>query len=119
MGHAMVAYDDVDHEAALKYAVQLVDGQRAEVIEGRIVLVSPTWDHESVIDMLRGQLYHRVRELGCRMGSGNLDLPRSQNWYVPDLAVVPADLAKGAGALLPDQTFLIVEVTSKSNAETD
>ncbi|MDJ1645424.1 Uma2 family endonuclease [Streptomyces sp. J15] len=39
--------------------------------------------------------------------------------YVPDIAVVPEDLARGGGALLPDQTLLIVEVTSESNAETD
>jgi Uma2 family endonuclease len=48
-----------------------------------------------------------------------LDLPGTSNWYVPDVAVVPADLAKGAGALLPDQTVLIVEVTSDSNGDTD
>lgn len=53
-------------------------------------------------------------------GSGNLDLPGSENWYIPDLAVVPADLAaKTEGALLPDQTLLIVEVSSPSDAETD
>lgn len=61
----------------------------------------------------------RARELGCVTGSGNLDLPGSSNWYVPDIAVVPAADAKGAGALLPDQTLLVVEVTSESNAETD
>lgn len=117
MAHAF-AYDDVDPEAALKYAVQIMD-ERAEVVEGRFVLVSPTWDHENLVDLIRNQLYQRVRELGCRMGSGNLDLPRSSNWYVPDLAVVPSELAKGGGALLPDQTLLIVEVTSKSNGDTD
>ncbi|MFJ8045403.1 hypothetical protein ACIRBX_33345 [Kitasatospora sp. NPDC096147] len=43
-----IAYGDVDHEAALKYAVQLIDHRWAQVIEGRIVLVSPMWDHEKV-----------------------------------------------------------------------
>lgn len=60
-----------------------------------------------------------MRELGCRAGSGNLDLPGSANFYIPDLAVVPAELAKTEGALLPDQTLLVVEVTSPSNAGTD
>ncbi|WP_067535735.1 Uma2 family endonuclease [Nocardia crassostreae] len=114
-----IAYDSVDHEAALKYAVQLVEGQRAEVIEGRIVLVSPMWDHEKVIARIRRQLDERVDELDCIMGSGNLDLPGSPNWFIPDLAVIPAALADGAGALLPKQTLLVVEVTSESNAETD
>ena len=60
-----------------------------------------------------------MRELGCRAGSGNLDLPGSANFYIPDLAVVPAELAKTEGAFLPDQTLLVVEVTSPSNAGTD
>lgn len=33
--------------------------------------------------------------------------------------MVPEELANGATALVPDQTLLIVEVTSESNAETD
>lgn len=57
--------------------------------------------------------------LGCIAGSGDLDLPGTSNWYVPDLAVVPKELTKGAGALVPDQTLLIVEVTSESNGDTD
>jgi Uma2 family endonuclease len=35
------------------------------------------------------------------------------------VAVVPEEPAKDAGALLPDQTLLIVEVTSDSDADTD
>jgi Uma2 family endonuclease len=112
-------YDSVDHEAALKYAVQHIDGQRAEVVEGRIVLVSRSWDHENVVATIRSRLDGRTRELGCLLGSGVLDLPGSPNWYIPDLAAVPADLARGAGALLPKQTLLIVEVTSEADAETD
>ncbi|MEU7224979.1 Uma2 family endonuclease [Streptomyces chrestomyceticus] len=111
--------DGVNPEHALKYAVQHVRGDRVQIIEGVIEPVSPTWDHESVADILRDQIRARARELGCIIGSGNLDLPGSPNWYVPDLAVVPAAAAKGAGALLPDQTLLVVEVTSESNADTD
>ncbi len=70
-------------------------------------------------EVIRDQVRPRARELGCVTGSGNVDLPGSSNWYVPDLAVVPAQAAKGAGALLPDQTLLVVEVTSESNGETD
>ncbi|MGW7553182.1 Uma2 family endonuclease [Streptomyces rimosus] len=111
--------DGVNPEHALKYAVQHIRGDRVQIIEGVIEPVSPTWDHEASADSLRDQIHARARELGCVIGSGNLDLPGSPNWYVPDLAVVPADAAKGAGALLPDQTLLIVEVTSESNADTD
>ncbi|MGW2846170.1 Uma2 family endonuclease [Streptomyces sp. NPDC001108] len=109
----------IDTERALKYAIQHIRGDRVQIIEGIIEPVSPTWDHERAAKVIRRQIEDRVDELGCVEGSGNLDLPGTSNWYVPDIAVVPETLAKGAGALLPDQTLLVVEVTSESNAETD
>ncbi|MFG2558898.1 Uma2 family endonuclease [Streptomyces sp. NPDC048496] len=109
----------IDPERALKYAVQNIRGDRAQIVEGVIEPVRPTWDHEATAEVIRDQIKPRARELGCVTGSGNLDLPGSSNWYVPDIAVVPAVEAKGAGALLPDRTLLVVDVTSDSNAETD
>ncbi|WNI30013.1 Uma2 family endonuclease [Streptomyces sp. ITFR-6] len=109
----------IDSERALKFAVQRIRGDRVQIIEGIIEPVSPTWDHERAARVVRRQIEDRVDELGCVEGSGNLDLPGSSNWYVPDIAVVPEALAKGGGALLPDQTLLVVEVTSESDAETD
>ncbi|MEV6277939.1 Uma2 family endonuclease [Nocardia sp. NPDC051832] len=109
----------MDPEAALKYSVQRLGPRYSEVVEGLIVLSEPMWDHEKVVDQIRDQLREKVRELDCLMGSGDLDLPGSLNWFVPDLAVVPAVLAEGAGALLPEQTLLVVEATSESNAEND
>jgi Uma2 family endonuclease len=108
-----------DPETALKYAIQHIEGDRVQIVEGVIQQIVPSWDHENVADLIREQLGPVLRRLGCRAGSGNLDLPGSSNWYVPDLAVVPRDAAKGAGALVPDQTLLIVEVTSESNGDTD
>ncbi|MEV7175176.1 Uma2 family endonuclease [Kitasatospora sp. NPDC093679] len=106
-------------EQALKYAIRHIAGERVEIIEGVITPVSPSWAHESAVDLIREQIGPRMRALGLRAGSGNLDLPGTENFYVPDLAVVPAALAKTEGALLPDQTVLVVEVTSPSNGDTD
>ncbi|MFK8847999.1 Uma2 family endonuclease [Streptomyces sp. Ac-502] len=111
--------DTVTPEHALKYAIQHVHGGRVQLIEGAIEPLSLSWAHETVADILRRQLDPRAAELRCIIGSGDLDLPGSPNWYVPDLAVVPAAAAQGAGALRPDQTLLIVEVTSKADADTD
>lgn len=114
------AYPTDDPETALKYAVQRIRGfDRVQVIEGFIEPLSPDWDHESTIAKVREHIAPVVNALGCLAGSGDLDLPGTSNWYVPDLAVVPRELANGAGALLPDQTLLIVEVTSDSNGDTD
>jgi Uma2 family endonuclease len=114
------AYRHIDNpEQALKYAVHHIAGDRAEIIEGVITTMSPSWAHENAADLIREQIGPRMRELGCRAGSGNLDLPGTENFYIPDLAVVPAELAKSEGPLLPDQTLLVVEVTSPSNGDTD
>jgi Uma2 family endonuclease len=112
-------YQPADAETALKYAIQHIKGDRVEIIEGVIDQVPPTWDHETAAEDIREQLRERVRALDCIAGSGNLDLPGSRNWYVPDLAVVPRAVARRAGALVPDQTLLVVEVTSDSNGDTD
>ncbi|MEU6631738.1 Uma2 family endonuclease [Streptomyces parvus] len=109
----------IDAERALKFAIQHIRGDRVQIIEGIIEPVSPTWDHERAARLVRRQIEERVDALECVEGSGNLDLPGSPNWFIPDIAVVPERLAKGGSALLPDQTLLVVEVTSESNAETD
>ncbi|WP_327384248.1 MULTISPECIES: Uma2 family endonuclease [unclassified Streptomyces] len=111
--------EGVDPERALKYAIQHHSGDRTEIVEGVISNVTPSWDHERAAKIVRRQIEGRVDELDCVEGSGNLDLPGSSNWYVPDIAVVPEQLALRGKALVPDQTLLIVEVTSESNAESD
>ncbi|GAA0467904.1 Uma2 family endonuclease [Streptomyces sp. NPDC046215] len=108
-----------DPETALKYAIQHHRGDRVHIVEGRIESMRPSWGHETAADQIRNQIAPRVAELGCVSGSGNLDLPGSSNWYIPDVAVVPKALAKDALALLPDQTLLIIEVTPESNGDTD
>ncbi|BFV57734.1 hypothetical protein KCMC57_up28380 [Kitasatospora sp. CMC57] len=112
-------YQQADPELALKYAIHHMKGDRAEIIEGVIEQVVPTWGHERAITSIRRQLDPRLIELDCEPGSGNLDLPGSANWYIPDLAVVPSRLVDAGGVLVPDQTLLVVEVTSESNGETD
>ncbi|WP_405011969.1 Uma2 family endonuclease [Kitasatospora sp. NBC_01539] len=109
-----------DPERALKYAIRHIAGDRAEIVEGVITPMSPSWAHENAADLIRERIGPRMRELGLRAGSGNLDLPGTENFYIPDLAVVPAGLAaRTEGALLPEQTLLVVEVTSPTNADTD
>lgn len=108
-----------DPGTALTYAIQHIRGDRVQIVEGVIDPVAPSWDHEFVASSIREQIAGALQALGCVAGSGNLDLPGSSNWSVPDLAVVPHAPAKGAGALLPEQTLLVVEVTSEPNGETD
>jgi Uma2 family endonuclease len=90
-----------------------------EIIEGVIEPVSPSWGHEKAAHSVLKQILPAIERLGCVAGAGHLDLAGSSNWYVPDLAVVPEDLAEGDNALAPHQTLLVVEVTSQSSGDTD
>ncbi|MER7674120.1 Uma2 family endonuclease [Kitasatospora sp. NPDC096128] len=123
MGTAQIGPGDYSQvpnpEQALKYAIQHIAGERVEIIEGVITPVSPSWAHERATALIGKQLGRRMDELGLLAGSGNLDLPGTQNFYLPDMAVLPEELFESEGALLPDQTLLVVEVTSPSNADTD
>ncbi|MET7938132.1 Uma2 family endonuclease [Streptomyces sp. NPDC005322] len=113
------SYAADDPETALKYAIQHVPAiDRVQIVEGVIDPLSPTWGHERAAGKIRDQIALTVATLGCVSGSGNLDLPGTSNWYTPDVAVVPEDPAD-ADALPPDQTLLVVEITSESNGDTD
>ncbi|MBD0671360.1 Uma2 family endonuclease [Streptomyces sp. CBMA156] len=90
-----------------------------ETIEGVTTPVAHSWAHQHTIDLLRLQLTPVLGPRRLRTGSGDLVLPGTADCYVPDLAVVPAELARVDGALCPDQTVLVVEATSPSDAETD
>ncbi|KJY43595.1 hypothetical protein VR41_02490 [Streptomyces sp. NRRL B-1568] len=111
-------YSADDPETALKYAIQHVQGSRAQIVEGVIQLMSPTWGHEKAIKKIRRQIEPKTDKIGCTVGAGNVDLPGTSNWYIPDLAVIPEKL-EDARAVLADQTLLVVEVTSDSNGDTD
>ncbi|MFI6403347.1 Uma2 family endonuclease [Streptomyces sp. NPDC050548] len=112
-------YADIDHERALKHAIRYVADSRVQIIQGIIQPVPPTWDYERTTRAIRRQIEDRVDELGCVAGSGDIDLPGSPNWYVPDIAVVPEGLARDDNFVVtPDLTFWR-SVTSKSNADTD
>ncbi|MGW4384038.1 Uma2 family endonuclease [Kitasatospora sp. NPDC004531] len=112
-------YDSVDPDQALKYAIQHHVSERVQIVEGVVEPLASGWDDEAAASRVRSQLNDRVRALNCVMGAGDLDLPGSSNWFVPDVAVVPAPLTRDGGALLPEQTLLVVEVTSGAAGDTD
>ncbi|AEW93608.1 MULTISPECIES: Uma2 family endonuclease [Streptomycetaceae] len=113
-------YHDVDPERALKYAVQHVAGGRAEVVEGTLRASWRSWGHEGAVREIRRRILPRLDRMGWVDGSGNVDLPGSANWYVPDLVVIPQELdATDPFLVLPDQTLLVVECTSPSDEDTD
>ncbi len=112
-------YSVDDPEKALKYAIQHVQADRVQIVEGVITRMSRSWSREGAATEIRRQIEPVAETLGCLVGAGDLDLPGTPNWYIPDVAVVPKHLADDAGALVPDQTLFIAEVTSDFHDNTD
>ncbi|MEV4501973.1 Uma2 family endonuclease [Streptomyces klenkii] len=113
------SYAADDPEIALKYAIQHIRGDdRVQIVEGLIEPMSPSWGHEKPLTKIRRQIEPATDKLGCVIGAGNVDLPGTSNWYIPDMAVVPEHLQE-ADVVVPGQTLLVVEVTSDSGGDTD
>ena len=97
------------------------DGWRAEIIgEGISLMPPPEGKHNRIADLIQRQLY-RVLASDCGIYQtlgiwiGMLD-----QLYVPDLVVMPVDLLDDGEDPYPaDAALLVVEVTSKGNADTD
>lgn len=101
------------------------EGWRAEIDEGRICLAPPPYAHHSgIADKVQRRLYANLPdELGVYQTLGVHVAPLDK-LYVPDLVVMPAELIDGADPEAADpmdasEALLIVEITSKGNARED
>ncbi|MFJ4902631.1 Uma2 family endonuclease [Streptomyces sp. NPDC088727] len=101
------------------------EGWRAEIDEGRICLVPPPYArHSGIAAKVQRRLYANLPdELGVYQTLGVHVAPLDK-LYVPDLVVMPAELVDGADPEAVDpmdasEALLIVEITSKGNARED
>uniref|UniRef100_A0AAU2VQG6 Uma2 family endonuclease n=1 Tax=Streptomyces sp. NBC_00008 TaxID=2903610 RepID=A0AAU2VQG6_9ACTN len=101
------------------------EGWRAEVDEGRICLVPPPYAHHNgIAAKVQRCLYANLPdELEIYQTLGVHVAPLAK-LYVPDLVVMPAELVDGADSEAADpmdasEALLIVEITSKGNARED
>ncbi|WP_460366196.1 Uma2 family endonuclease [Actinocorallia lasiicapitis] len=106
--------------------LHLPETLRVEIIGGEIVVSrAPKHPHNSIIEDLglpfRGMRYNDPEfPWRCFQGDG-LDLIGIEDGCIPDLVIMDGSLAKDVGEhiLVSDQVELVVEVTSKSNADQD
>ncbi|MGE7436581.1 Uma2 family endonuclease [Kitasatospora sp. NPDC001175] len=109
--------------------LHLPDGTRVEVVGGEIVVSpAPVYPHAAILDDIQRAVHYAQFSdpaYPWRVVQGiNLNLIEVADGYIPDLAVVHADIDTQSRAddvlhLLPHQLELVVEVTSKSNADND
>jgi hypothetical protein len=105
------------------------DGTRVEVVGGEFVVSpAPVFPHAAILtDIAEAFAYARFRDPGFSwqaVQAINLDVVEIGDGYIPDLVVLPVETAARSRAaealhLYPHQLDLVVEVTSKSNAQND
>ncbi|MEU6284853.1 Uma2 family endonuclease [Streptomyces sp. NPDC047028] len=98
------------------------EGSKVEIIEG-IVTVSPppTEEHNDTTELLHERLYGAIpqgSDWGIYQTLGLL-CPETGGLFVPDLCVVPRSALRRKTRVHAGEAELVVEVTSKSNANHD
>ncbi|MER6123408.1 Uma2 family endonuclease [Streptomyces sp. NPDC001795] len=96
------------------------EGSKVEIIEG-VVTVSPppSGDHNITAALLQRRLYTQLPESWEIFQTLGLELPADQDIFIPDLAVIPVDSVRGRDLVSASEAELVVEVTSRSNANHD
>ncbi|MFB6816485.1 Uma2 family endonuclease [Streptomyces sp. NPDC056347] len=97
------------------------EGCKVEIIEG-IVTVSPppSKDHNTTAELLQRRLYRVIPEDWGIYQTLGVSVPGRDGLYIPDLVVVPHEVATGPENRIPaEEARLVVEITSKANANHD
>ncbi|CAM5603376.1 hypothetical protein GCM10010329_50830 [Streptomyces spiroverticillatus] len=131
MTAAMVEHHEVSSEGPWDYLLEtwrgldIPDGWRAEIDEGRIVLVPPPHRHHNAIaHQLQKFLYGVLpADLGIFQTLG-VNIVSLDRLYVPDLVVMPERFvvdedAEGSNPVDAAEALLVVEITSRGNARDD
>ncbi|WP_017596092.1 Uma2 family endonuclease [Nocardiopsis potens] len=106
---------------AEKTAEMLPDGYRVEILGGSIV-VSPTPSalHGTVVSRVHRQLVTRLPDdLECYQVVSIGEHGQNADYVTPDLAVMPVEAAEDHWLIHPEAFCFVMEVVSRSNAETD
>ncbi|MER6994467.1 Uma2 family endonuclease [Streptomyces sp. NPDC000410] len=97
------------------------DGCTVEIIEG-IVTVSPTPanSHNSLAELVQRRLYTAIPEDWGIYQTLAVEIPSRLGMFIPDLLVAPRAVLNEPGTCIPAAAAeLVVEITSKSNANHD
>ncbi|WP_328494360.1 Uma2 family endonuclease [Streptomyces sp. NBC_00414] len=119
----------VDHEpernwddlVRFREEMEWPEGSKVEIIEG-IVTVSPTPanQHNLITAAVQRRLYAAIPHDWGIFQTLSSAVPSRLGMFIPDLVVVPTGEVDGPGNYIPaGAAELVVEVTSKSNAQHD
>jgi Uma2 family endonuclease len=99
------------------------EGWRAEIIEERIVMTPPPgYPHNLIASRVHKALVRVIPDDWAIFQTAGVSIPLRSNLFIPDLVVIPEDRVPGGedpGPVLAAEALLAVEITSRSNADTD
>ncbi|GHA67109.1 Uma2 family endonuclease [Streptomyces termitum] len=98
------------------------EGCKVEIIEGIITVApSPANQHNGIAEEIQRRLYRVIPEDWGIYQTQAVAIPARAGMYVPDLLVAPkAALRESSGHFIPAaEAELVVEITSRSNANHD
>ncbi|CAM3987491.1 Uma2 family endonuclease [Nocardiopsis rhodophaea] len=98
------------------------DGWRAEIVDGKITIMAPpSKPHNFIAHLLHRTLTKAAPDdLGVFQTLG-VGIPALGEVYIPDLVVIPEDAVEGdpSNPHPAEDALLVVEIVSKSSAEAD
>ncbi|MEU0209247.1 Uma2 family endonuclease [Streptomyces canus] len=96
------------------------EGSKVEIIEG-IVTVSPppSEEHNDTAELVQRRLYTAIPDNWGVYQTLGLTCPETGGLFMPDLCVVPRAALRRGTRVHAGEAELVVEVTSKSNANHD
>ncbi|WP_223839622.1 Uma2 family endonuclease [Saccharopolyspora pogona] len=94
---------------------------RAEIIEGRVVMTRPPENaHNLIADLVHGELRDSIPKEWAIFQTSGIKIPERKSLCTPDLVVIPrSDVLAGKSSILADKALLVVEITSRGNADDD
>ncbi|QUG99865.1 Uma2 family endonuclease [Saccharopolyspora erythraea] len=97
------------------------EGWRAEIIEGRIVMTPPPgYPHNLIADLVHRALVRGIPDEWAIFQTAGVGVPLRSGLFIPDLMVVPReDVPSGVGPMPAEKALLVVEITSQGNADVD
>lgn len=102
-------------------AMDWPEGSRVEIIEG-IITVSPAREprHHLIVERVQRLLYSVIPDDRRMFQRSAISVPSRLGMLIPDLLVAPVEECAEAGSHIPAALAeLVVEVTSRSNAQHD
>lgn len=99
------------------------EGWRAEIVEERIVMSPPPGHgHNQIADLVHRDLVPVIPRSWAIFQTAGVSVPLRNSLFIPDLVVVPRAQVPAdddPAPLTAEKALLVVEITSRSNAETD